>query len=30
VAYASLYLLSDAARWVTGTNMIVDGGYTVR
>ncbi len=28
VAYACIYLLSDAARWVTGTNMIVDGGYT--
>ena len=30
IAYASVYLLSDAARWVTGTNMIVDGGYTAR
>lgn len=30
IAYASVYLLSDASRWVTGTNMIVDGGYTVR
>ena len=30
VAYASLYLLSDASRWVTGTNMVIDGGYTVR
>ena len=30
IAYASAYLLSDAARWVTGTNMIVDGGYIAR
>ncbi len=28
VAHACVYLLSDAARWVTGTNLIVDGGYT--
>lgn len=30
VAYACVYLLSDASRWVTGTNMIVDGGYLAR
>jgi NAD(P)-dependent dehydrogenase (short-subunit alcohol dehydrogenase family) len=30
VASACVYLLSDAARWVTGTNLIVDGGYTAR
>ena len=30
VAYASIYLLSDASKWVTGTNMIVDGGYLAR
>ncbi len=30
VANASVYLLSNAARWVTGTNLIVDGGYTAR
>ena len=26
VAWAMVYLLSDASSWVTGTNMIIDGG----
>jgi NAD(P)-dependent dehydrogenase (short-subunit alcohol dehydrogenase family) len=26
VAYAGLYLASDEAAWVTGTNIVVDGG----
>ena len=30
VAMAALYLLSDAARWVTGSELTVDGGYTAR
>jgi NAD(P)-dependent dehydrogenase (short-subunit alcohol dehydrogenase family) len=29
VAYSLVYLLSDAARWVTGSNLVIDGGYTV-
>jgi NAD(P)-dependent dehydrogenase (short-subunit alcohol dehydrogenase family) len=30
VANAALFLLSDASKWITGTIMVVDGGYTVR
>ena len=30
IAYACTYLLSDVASWVTGTNLIVDGGYSAR
>jgi NAD(P)-dependent dehydrogenase (short-subunit alcohol dehydrogenase family) len=28
VAYSALYLLSDISKWVTGTSMFVDGGYS--
>ena len=28
VAHAVHYLLSPAAQWVTGSNLIIDGGYT--
>lgn len=28
VAHAVAYLLADTGRWVTGSNLVVDGGYT--
>jgi len=27
VSAAAIFLLSDAARWITGSSMVVDGGY---
>lgn len=28
VAYAAAWLLSPSARWITGTSVVLDGGYT--
>lgn len=30
IAYAVVYLLSDASSWTTGINMTIDGGITLR
>lgn len=30
IAAAAVFLLADTGRWITGTNLVVDGGYKVR
>lgn len=30
VAYAAVYLLSDATKWITGSSLLIDGGYTLQ
>jgi NAD(P)-dependent dehydrogenase (short-subunit alcohol dehydrogenase family) len=30
VAQAAAFLLGDTGKWVTGTNMVVDGGFTAQ
>lgn len=30
VAWGAVYLASDHAKWVTGSELVIDGGYTAR
>lgn len=30
IAWGAVYLASDAAKWVTGSELVIDGGYTAR
>jgi NAD(P)-dependent dehydrogenase (short-subunit alcohol dehydrogenase family) len=30
IANACIFLLKDTSRWITGTNLIVDGGYSAK
>jgi NAD(P)-dependent dehydrogenase (short-subunit alcohol dehydrogenase family) len=30
IAWAAVFLASDQAKWITGTELVIDGGYTAR
>lgn len=29
IGYSAVFLLSDAAKWITGSSLLIDGGYTI-
>ncbi len=30
IAFAAIYLLSDTSKWVTGSSLLIDGGFTIQ
>ena len=30
IAWGAVYLASDQVKWVTGSELVIDGGYAVR
>ena len=30
IAHCAVYLLSDASNWMTGSNILIDGGFTLK
>ena len=30
IANACVFLISDAAKWITGTEIVIDGGYSAK